>query len=70
MSVSPPVAPGVGQPVSKLKQMGRAVVAAVTSPTAVKEEKSLAVLVLTRLLLAAGASEGIVQLVQLVVKAA
>lgn len=53
---------------SKLAQIGRAFVAAVTSPTAVKQEKSLVVFVAVRVLLAAGASDGIVQLVQLIGK--
>lgn len=69
MSVSPPVAPTVGKPASKLAKIARAFVAAVTSPTAVKQEKNLVVFVLVRVLLAAGASDGIVQLVQLIGKA-
>ena len=48
----------------KLKQIGTAVVAALTSPEAVKQEKSLATLVVTRALLAAGATDGLVRLVQ------
>lgn len=48
----------------KLKKVGTAIVAALTSPEAVKQEKSLAVLVITRVLLAAGATDGLIQLVK------
>jgi len=51
---------------SVLSRVARAVLAAVTSPEAVKAEKSLAVLVAVRVLLAFGASA---ELVSLVVKA-
>lgn len=47
----------------KLKRAGRAFVAAVTSPAAVKEEKSLAVLIAVRLGLSAGAAAALVELV-------
>lgn len=46
-----------------MKKIGRAFIAAITSPTAVKEERNLAVFVATRVLLAAGASEGLIQLI-------
>lgn len=63
--MSPPVAPApVGAPVSFFTKVARGFMAAVTSPTAVQDEKNLAVFVLIRLLIAAGASDGIVQLVQ------
>lgn len=48
------------------KRAGRAVWAAVASTDAVKKEKSLAVLIITRLLISAGAAEGTVKLVQAV----
>lgn len=48
----------------KLNAIWHALVAAVTSPTAVKQERSLAAFIITRLLLAAGATEGVVQIVQ------
>lgn len=54
---------------SKIKKILRSFVAAVTSPTAVKDEKNLVVFVAVRVLLAAGASDGLVQLVQLIGKA-
>lgn len=47
---------------ARLKKAGSAILAAVTSPEAVKQEKSLAVLVASRALLAAGASAGLVEL--------
>jgi hypothetical protein len=47
-----------------LAKAARAFVAAITSPEAVKQEKSLAVLVVTRVLLAIGAGDALVQLVQ------
>jgi hypothetical protein len=49
-----------------LKRVGRAVWAAVASTDAVKQEKSLAVLIVTRLLISAGAAEGTVKLVQFI----
>lgn len=49
---------------SKLKLAARAALAAVTSPEAVKMEKHLAVFVAVRVLLAVGASAGLVDLVQ------
>lgn len=45
-----------------MKKIWRGLVAAVTSPEAVKQERSLASLVVGRVLLAAGASYGIEQL--------
>lgn len=48
----------------KLKKIGAAIAAALTSPEAVKQEKSLAALVITRGLLAAGATDGLVRLIQ------
>lgn len=47
-----------------MKKIWRGLVAAVTSPEAVKQERSLAALVLARVLLAAGASTGLVELVE------
>jgi len=47
-----------------LKKALRAFLAAVTSPEAVKHEKSLAVLVITRVLLAVGASASLVALIE------
>lgn len=46
-----------------MKKVVRALVAAFTSPEAVKAEKSLAVLAVTRVLLAVGASASLVELV-------
>lgn len=46
-----------------MKKVVRALVAAVTSPEAVKAERSLAVLVATRVLLAIGAGTGLVELI-------
>lgn len=53
----------------KLAAVWHGLVAAVTSPTAVKQEKSLAALVAGRVLLAAGASAGIVEIVQKLISA-
>jgi hypothetical protein len=47
----------------KLRKAGNALLAAVTSPEAVTAEKSLAVLVVTRLALALGASAGLAELI-------
>jgi hypothetical protein len=47
----------------KLKKIGAALLAAITSPEAVKAERSLAVLVATRALLALGAGTGLVELI-------
>lgn len=46
-----------------MKKVLRAVLAAVTSPEAVKLEGALAVMVLTRVLLAFGATAGLVDLI-------
>lgn len=46
-----------------LRKVWHAFTAAVTSPTAVKQEKSLAVLVAVRIALAIGASAGLVELI-------
>ena len=51
------------------KKIGRAFLAAISSPTAVKEEKNLFTFVLIRVLLAAGASDGLVQIARIFVKA-
>lgn len=48
----------------KAKKAGAAVLAAITSPEAVKLEKSVAVLVIVRVLQAVGASYALEQLVQ------
>lgn len=45
----------------RLKKIGKGVLAALTSPEAVKQERSLAALVAVRLLLAAGASAGLAE---------
>ena len=47
-----------------LKKVGNALLAAVTSPDAVKAEKSLAVLIAARVALALGASAGLVHLIE------
>lgn len=49
---------------SKLKAAGNAFLAAITSPTAIKAEKTIGVLVAVRILQAVGASAGLVYLVQ------
>ena len=51
---------------TEVKKIGRALWAAVASTDAVKREKSLAVLIITRLLISAGAADGTVKLVQLI----
>lgn len=48
----------------KLKKVGRAVLAALTTPDAVKAEKYLGVVVAVRVLQAVGASAGLVELVR------
>lgn len=53
----------VGNFGSFLGKVPRSFLAAITSPEAVKAEKSLLVLVVTRLLLAAGATTGLVELI-------
>lgn len=50
-----------------IRKIVRAVVAAVTSPEAVRAERSLAALVVTRILLAAGATDGLVRLVEQII---
>lgn len=52
---------------SKLKKALGAFVAAVTSPEVVQAERSVAVFVLTRVLLAVGASAALIELVNKVV---
>lgn len=47
-----------------LKRAGRAFVAAVTSPEAVKKEKALAVFIVVRVALALGASASFIQLIE------
>lgn len=49
---------------AKLRLAWNALLAAVTSPEAVQKEKALGVLIATRVLLAIGAGDGIVRLVQ------
>lgn len=49
---------------SKLKLAGRAFLAAITSPQAVKLEEGLGVLVAVRVLQALGASAGLIYMVQ------
>lgn len=51
------------------KRASKAVWAAVASTDAVKTEKALAVLIITRLLLSAGAADGTVRLVQEILRA-
>lgn len=74
MTVPDPVAPVVVQVTaapapslyskpSVLKNVWRGLLAAVTSPTAVKQERSLAAFVVGRVLLSAGASYGVEQFV-------
>lgn len=48
----------------KLHAAGKAFLAAVTSPQVVKAEKAVAVLVITRVLIAVGASAGLIELVK------
>lgn len=47
-----------------LKKVGRGVLAALTTPAAVKEERSLAAQIVTAALLSAGASYGVVEIAQ------
>lgn len=49
---------------AKLKIAAKAFLAAITSPTVVKAEEGIAILVITRVLQAVGASAGLVVLVQ------
>lgn len=49
---------------AKFHDAVRAFVAAVTSPTVVKAEKNVLVLVVTRVLIAVGAGDGLVKLIQ------
>lgn len=46
-------------------KLWRGFIAAVTSPEAIRQEKSLATLILTRLLIATGAGGGLVELIKL-----
>lgn len=46
-----------------LKKIWHGFTAAVTSPTAVKQEKSLATLILVRVAIAAGATGGLVEII-------
>lgn len=48
---------------AKLKAIGRGLLAAVTSPTAIQQERSLAAFIVGRVLLSAGAATGVVDLV-------
>jgi hypothetical protein len=52
---------------ARLKKIARGIQAAVTSPEAVKQERSLATLVVVRALLAAGASVGLVDLARVLI---
>lgn len=52
---------------AKAKKVGAAVLAALSSPTAVTAEKSVGVLVATRVLLAVGASAGVVSVVEKII---
>jgi len=47
----------------KLKEIGAAFLAAVTSPTAVKAERSVAALIVFRVALALGASAGLAEFI-------
>lgn len=51
----------------KLKQIASGIAAAVTSPEAIKQERSLAALIVTRTLLAIGAGDALVQLAQKII---
>lgn len=62
-----PVAPVVAARPSFFKRVTHAVTAAVTSPDAVKKEKSLAVFVGVRIALSLGASAGLVEAVSRIV---
>lgn len=55
---------------SRLRQVWNGLVAAVTSPTAVKQERSLAAFIAGRVLLAAGASLGVEQIVVKIISGA
>lgn len=63
MSVAAPARPGV------FKRVLRAFTAAVTSPTAVTQEKNLVVFVVLRTALALGASAGLVAVIEAAAKA-
>lgn len=63
MTVTPPVVlPPAPKPKSVFARILNGLRAAVTSPTAVKQERSLAALIVGRVLLAAGASYGVEQI--------
>lgn len=62
MSVAPPARP------SFFKRAWRGFTAAVTSPTAVQQEKNLAVFVAVRVALALGASAGLVAVIEAAAK--
>ena len=53
-----------------LKKAWRGFLAAITSPTAVEQEKNLAVFLITRVLISVGASAGVVALVAKLIGAA
>lgn len=61
-NLKPPVT-AAPKKTSTLKKLGAAFLAAITTPTAIKEERSLAALIVFRLLLAVGASTGLVDLI-------
>lgn len=66
-----PAKPSFGSKLkAKLAEIGNGLLAGVTSSAAVKAEKSLAALVVARLLLWAGAADGTVKLVQAILDAA
>ncbi len=52
-----------------IARIGKGIWAAVASTDAVRQEKNLAVLIGTRLLISAGATDGLVKIVQAIVKA-
>ncbi len=52
-----------------VSRIGRGIWAAVASTDAVRAEKNLAVLIATRLLISAGATDGLLKIVQAIIKA-
>lgn len=63
MAQPSPAAPVTAAKQNVFKKAWHGVVAAVTSPAAVKQERSLAALVVGRVLLAVGSSYGVEQLI-------
>jgi hypothetical protein len=68
VATPPVVSPAKKKFRDHLKEVGKAILAGVTSPTVVPIEKKLAVLVGTRVLLSLGASAGIISVFVLALK--